>query len=489
MKRRWSAFLLLPLLGIVPASAKSELEQRVKNLEDRLAYYRELEQIVDRVETKSLKDKINFTPELRLRIDNFRYRLTELKETLTEGADGPADRDAVEGNPFDKSFDGHYSVRFRMGMESELSDNARLHGRLVIERSSQNNKRICILSRKETAASENVPTAMELDRAYVDYFFGSLDTPMVFSAGILPTSGGSSSNLIEGTTRKSLFPSLMFDSNMMGGIFTADLSRWAGADHTFLRLVAGKAFTSDPSRFYYQCNRETIQNMDITGLFLETSLGLLQDNTVYLGLNRAGNIKATPYLGASSAGTDLKNGEGLGEIVNLGAGIEARKVKGSRLDLFFHYALSLPDGNGNVLDFAGPHVDPATGVAYHEDGSEAFTSGTYAEGPMIDGDGHAYHTGFRYGFANGVRIGGEYNRGSETWWSVTQGSEDVFNKLATRGDAWEGYVTVPLGRSLSVRTGYLQIHEEYTGSGWHFGQPAEKDGVQKNYYLIVNALF
>lgn len=473
--------------------AGATLEERVGGLEERLKYYEEMEEIVEGIEKKSFQDRINFSSELRFRADRFDYRLTKLKTGL-EGS-GEMDRDAVENDPFEKHYEPHYAVMLRLNMTATLDEDAKFFARLVGSRSSQNNQRLCILSRKITAEPENRTMAFDFDRAYFDLKFADGSAGKYYlSAGILPTSGGSSSNIIENAPRKSMFPSLIFDSNVMGAILTADLSEPVGLEKSFVRAIGGKAFTLNPGQFYYQCNRETIQNMDVGGLFFETKLPSLGENILYAGVNRAGNIKATPYIGSSSAEVDIKTLEPLGDITNYGAGFEVRNLASS-WDLFFHYAVSHPQGNGNRLDaFVGSVVSDTDGdgdydIVKNADGTTAYTNAPYAGGELLQEDGYAFHTGFRHSLCNCLKWGMEYNRGSKYWWSATQGSEDVFNKLAARGAAAEAYINYFHQRTFNFRVGYLRMREAYTGSGWHFGEPAEKSGDQHNYYLIVSTRF
>lgn len=463
------------------------LESKIQDLEDintdRDDEIDEISSILDIVETKSLSDKIKFSPELRVRVDNFTYKLNDIITDVEQNGGSEVDRDKGR---FDKDWKPHYSARFRLNMQTDITDNTKFTGRMVIARSSQNNERICILSRGISAASSNVFTSFDIDKAYFDYSFNKMGAvPLIFSAGILPTTGGLSSNLIEGTPRKSVFPSLIFDMASYGAILTADLSKLLMKD-TWVRMVGGKAYTLDSAQYYYQCNRETFQNGDILGAFLETKIAQLGDNTFYIGGNRLSDIKATPYLGSSSASSDIKHGKSLGDITNYAAGVEFRRVANSGLDVFIHGAISDPNPTGETLNFTS--VD---NVGKSDAIESAYTNADYARGTMINDTGNSIYTGFRYTLPvlNKAQIGAEYNKGSKYWWSGTQGSEDVFNKLAVRGNAMEFYWNQPWNRYLSSRIGYLRVQEDYTGSGWHFGEPAKKDGTQENLYFMINAYF
>ncbi len=464
------------------------LEEKIKNLEEissnEAEEIEDISSILDRVETKTLSDKIKFSPELRVRMDDFKYKMSNIVTDIEQNGESEVDRDK---GGFDKNWKAHYFARLRLNMETDITDDTKFTGRISIARSSQNDERICILSRGISAASSNAFTSFDIDKAYFDYTFNKTGAiPFIFSAGILPTTGGLSSNLIEGTPRKSVFPSLIFDMASYGAIMTANLSKLL--QDTWIRGVFGKSYTLDADQYYYQCNRETIQNADILGAFIETKIAPLGDNTIYIGVNKLGDLKATPYLGSSSAAVKLDHAQPMGDITNYAAGAEFRKIANTGLDLFVHGAMSNPNPNGNTINYTSVNNAGKTDAL---DTKTAFTNASYARGTMINDDGHAFYAGFRYTMPilNKAQFGAEYNKGSKYWFSGTQGSEDVFNKLAIRGDAMEFYYNQPWNRYITSRLGYLKIQEDYTGSGWHFGEPAKKEATQENIYFMINAYF
>ena len=444
----------------------------------------QLYNIVDEVETKTFKDKISISPELRLRIDSFTYKDSN-----------PAYTNDLVYKPL-------VSVRFRLNMVTEFNENIRFYARSISSKSTQSYQRICTLAPQppgRVSKLNDTEMVTEFDRAYFDYYFNRQgDIPVIFTAGILPTTGGSSSNLIEGTPRKSVFPSIIFDSNIMGGILTADLSKTLNLDDAYLRFIVGKAYTLDEKHYYFQCNRENIGHLENYGLFFETKLSFLGSNALFLGgLNFAKDIKAKPRLGNDSlSGLDFQNqvdivnsylaefaveeDQILGDVLNLSIGIEAKKIFQTSTDFFAHFALSDPNPNGNEVDFSGQ-----AGV---------YNTGDYVKGGLIKNRGYALFTGLRQNlpYFNNATVGVEFNYGSQYWWSVTQGSEDVFNKLANRAHTYEMYAHYPFNRSLDLRLGYMQVNEDYAGSGWHFakeGKPLSKDGTQQNLYLMLNGYF
>lgn len=444
----------------------------------------ELYGIVEEVETKAFKDKVSISPELRLRADSFKYEDTH-----------PAFKKDLKYNPL-------ISARIRLNMVTDFSDDMRFYARLLSSKSTQSYERICTLSpqpKGKVSKLHDTEMVTEFDRAYFDYYIDKLsDIPLIFTAGVLPTTGGSSSNLIENTPRKSVFPSLIFDSNILGIILSADLSKVFKSKDTFLRFITGKAYTLDEKHFYYQCNRENIGNLENYGLFFETKIPFFKNDALLLtGVNLAKNIKAKPRLGNDSltnkdfeeqvdlvnsylAEFEAQKDQILGDILNLSIGLETKKVFKSNTDFFIHLGMSIPEPNGNEIDFSGQ-----AGI---------YNTGDYVKGSLIDENGYACFTGVRQNFPNfyDSSIGFEYNYGSQYWWSATQGSEDVFNKLSTRGEGYEFYLNFKLNRHLSFRMGYMMMNEKYASSGWHFakdGEPLPKDGKYQNSYIMLNGYF
>jgi hypothetical protein len=94
------------------------------------------------------------------------------------------------------------------------------------------------------------------------------------------------------------------------------------------------------------------------------------------------------------------------------------------------------------------------------------------------------------------KIGVEYNQGSKNWFSFTQGSNSLTNKLATRGSAVEVYYIQPINRYASLRFGAEMIDYDYVGSGYQIGAPmsvSDMGGTTldklNNFYLLFNLIY
>lgn len=471
-------FLLIPLL----LSADID-EDRIKRLEARIAQLEgeqnntvstleDMEIVVDSVERKSFMDVLDFTPEVRLRFDRMDYEVgvfepgigTPIKDE--NGIDIPGTRNRDD---FDKDFGIASSVRFRLNMRANVLDNASFYGRLVFQHSTQSNERLCILS--HDIKSSGALTGIDLDRAYFDYKLNpSSDYPFIFSLGILPTSGGTPMQYGEVRARQSVFPALVFDMDSYGMILTTELTHLFGGK-SFLRAIVAQAYTLDPNIYPYQCNRETIDNANIYGLYFDTRF--TYNSLLSLGVNVLDHFKAHPYLGPDVSANDAHD---LGTIVTFGLGMDVKQLAGSGLTAFAHGATSHGQSNGNIDDY-GP-TSPIN-----------FTNSSYATGSLIEDWGYALYAGLLYDLTSSWTLGGEYNYGSKYWFAATQGAEDMYNKLATRGHVSEGYLIWKPNRHFFAKAGYMYSYEDYTGSGWHFGEPIEKGGRQHVSYLQMNASF
>ena len=489
-----SIIFLFGILFIFSVSKSQDIDSEKFNreLKELLSKLERISEKTDLGERKYYIDKINFSPELRIRVDKFRYKLNPFKAEQKVYSKNPSLAKKRGAKGYTKDYDLHYYVRLRLNMYTQFTDNLKFIGRMLVVKHTHDNQRFCILSNNISASGKETPTIVEFDRAYFDWkFYKTENLELTFSAGILPTNGGQSSNLIENTPRKSFFPSLIFDANSIGGILTARIKK----DY-WLRVVYGKGYILNSDVFYFQCNRENILNDDMTGLFFETNIYKVRNSLIYIGVLKNGNLKAYPYLGQFSengnvqSNTDLKYMKSLGDIYNIGAGFQIEKIK-RKLDIFLNVGYSIPDGNGNCMNYTSNTYLECKYGGQPFDTTNVFTNAKYAGGTLLKKNGYAFYTGFRYTERKlkKAKIGMEFNYGSKYWWSATQGSEDVFNKLATRGYAFEGYYIQPFNRFIYLRIGYLLIKEKYSGSGWHFGQPAEKNGKIQNIYALINAYF
>lgn len=466
--------LLLTLPLLLLASPSNDMQDRIQSLEKQLQeIHDDLDErmpIIEKNERKSILDKVNFSPELQLRFDQFNYsnRGIEGENTLITDTSHP-DFGKQRRDEFNKSFDPSVFMRFRLNMSANIGD-AKFHGRLVYGNSTQSNQRLCILSR-DIKSGATSSSAFDVDRAYVDYSPNrEAEYAFTFTFGLLPTTDGSPMQYKQDKKRTSLFPSLVFDMNTYGIIATQKIAK-----ETFLRLIIAKAYTLRTNFYPYQCNRENLFNASVIGMYADTKYKFLGDGLLSFGVNTLSNFKAQPYLGPDM---DIKDANDLGTMITLGLGTDITNLVDTQTTLFIHTALSNPHPNGKIDDYQITVSNP-----------DGFTDASYATGPMLQKNGYSVFVGTKYKFNDKWNMGAEYNYGSKYWFSATQGAEDMFNKLSTRGHAYELYTNWTYAKHLNARLSYLGIKENYTGSGWHFGEPAKKDATQDIFSLTLDARF
>lgn len=194
-------FLLSLLLATTIVTASEDLASKVNQLQNEVNELRsQLQQqqqdidegypILERAETKSILDKINFSPELYLRADKLNYTTGKIgpngDKTLINDPSNP-----FNGMPrrdrFTKKFDPSGYARFRLNLTASFDD-VEFVGRLVYANSSQSSQRLCILSRDIKSATGG--SAFDVDRAYINYTPHKKDGgSYTFSFGVLPTTG------------------------------------------------------------------------------------------------------------------------------------------------------------------------------------------------------------------------------------------------------------------------------------------------------------
>ncbi len=481
----------IPLLILFPflLFSSDDILIKIKNLEEQISQLKEqvkIQQedvdehfpIIEKNEKHSILDKISLSPEILLSVQKMDYT----SGLIGDNGDSTLIHDPLSpynGLPrrdrYSKAFDASGYVRMRLNMQGEFDD-VKFYGRLLYANSSQTNERLCILSRDIKSAAGG--SAFDVDRAYIDY------TPnrhnggnFTLSFGILPTTGGTPMHYAQNKQRSSMFPALVFDMNTYGLIATQNLY-----DTMYVRAIVAKAYTLKENFYPYQCNRENIDNANVYGLYSDVSFNFLGRSLLSFGVNLLDHLKAHPYLGPD---IDASYAHDLGSMTTYGIGLDINNFLDTSSVFFIHTAASSPNANGARDDYK--IVNITEGTTDHN--YTGFTEEDYASGTMLGKMGYSFYIGGKYNPIPTLAIGAEYNYGSKYWFAATQGAEDIFNKLALRGDAVEVYSTWNFYRQLNAKVGFLSMKEKYTGSGWHFGEPQTKDARQNIYYLNLEAKF
>ncbi|SHH75722.1 DUF3373 domain-containing protein [Desulfofustis glycolicus] len=153
------------------------------------------------------------------------------------------------------------------------------------------------------------------------------------------------------------------------------------------------------------------------------------------------------------------------------SGLGARKTLGNILHTDLVYQAST--GNWNYFVAGGWSQSRPNENGMFNDYA-AMAAGL--SGPETDeNNGYAFYAGLRYDIDDlRLKVGAEYNYGSEYWLALTPGHDDIYqSKLATRGQVFEVYTIydIPAGEAISrygkafIRLGYQHYEYDYSGSG------------------------
>ena len=253
--------------------------------------------------------------------------------------------------------------------------------------------------------------------------------------------------------------------------------------------------TTDASSGISQIGDATYEDTVVHGLILNKTFKSLSFKNNFQAFYTTA-IDTTARTGMDDAATPTIN-EGtsnLGDMTISGAMVEALKVNGN-IDLFAHYAMNTAKPNGQTVNVAA-NGSATPNVSM---GMLGTTPGTNKTISTEEKTGNAIWVGARYHINRAWKVGAEYNKGSENWFSYTTGSNDPVNKLAVRGTATELYVTKSINKYAGLRLGYIQLDLDYTNSGMLIGTPMDIDSAgakaggaikkSSNTYISFNLLF
>ncbi len=403
----------------------TELYEEIDNLDQKL----------EEVETATLLDKVKLGLGFRVKMNNF-------------------DKTMANGSKI--SSDNIWSTKFTLSMRANITEKMKFHGRLSMYKYWADSTKHLYAQYDNMQGRVPSDSSVYLERAYIDWYF-NLGVPSALTIGRQPSADGPSHQFKENTTRKSTYSALVFDGASDGIVYTADISKPTNIKNAKLRLAYGKGFQNDETQIgvsnaFIGSQNDTLKDTNVAGLFFESSIA-----TINKSLFQIGYVYMSDVI-ANAMETDTDKNQNIGDISFVGIMAEVTNFKESNFDFFAHYGISTAKPNNNLYQYNGYSFgllrDSAT------DSTE-------------DKKGSAFWLGGRYTFENfhNIKIGAEYNQGSKYWVTATQGSYDVYNKLATRGKATEIYGSYPINRYSFIKLGALNIDYDYTYSGWYQKKP------------------
>ncbi|HBI15235.1 MAG TPA: DUF3373 domain-containing protein [Desulfobulbaceae bacterium] len=307
-----------------------------------------------------------------------------------------------------------------------------------------------------------VDNVVRVDRAFVNWN-NIAGKPIWFSFGRRPTTDGPPAHIRLNNDERMATPIAYMDYPFDGatlGIAYDWGSETLGVGR--LRFCGGRGFEDGLST-------NQLNDMDFFGIDWD----ILQRGPRLLNLQafEAFNLVNTPD------GINFPNPLELSGIT-AGNGI----LDKSNLGNLYHTTLIYMDKVSNFNYFLVGGWSRTDPEGYDEAGNSLLGSWW---APLDSQDGFALYAGIRYDIDDlRLKLGLEYNWGSEYWISMSPGHDDLYNsKLATRGQVAEVYMLydLPTGEAISkyaktfMRLGYQYYKYDYSYSGSWLGGPVDVD--------------
>ena len=413
---------------------KKELNSYSKIQKSNTKEISELYDYTEQTETLVLEDKIKFGLGYKVNMDNFKKKL--------------ANGDIVRNNAV-------LSSKLMLNFKADISDNMKFYSRLSMYKYWGNGRTHPYSSFDNMQGRVPSVSTLFVERAYFDWFLNQDGyIPVAITIGRQPTADGPSQQFKDNTTRKATYSALLYDGASDGVLLTLNLSNALNYKGTYLRFGYGKGYiytesSSSISNPFVGTTDNALKDTNIYAVFLDTKLLNIKRSLIQVSYTRMTDVIA------NQLDTDTSVNTNLGNYSLWGAMLELTNFRDTHLDLFAHYGYSVAYPNENSYRNFGGLL-----TAGNDDSSKA---------------GHAYWIGARYTLDKDqkYKIGLEYNHGTKNWVSLTHGSFDVYNKLATRGDAYEAYIMYVINRYANIRLGYIGMDYKFTRSGC-FVSPSEE---------------
>ncbi len=444
------------------ASDIKELKAQVSELQE---YIEEVEGSLEKVETATLTDKIQFGLGMRVEANSM--------DTTFANDTSPANEGMI------------WRTKLNLNMKSKIADNLKFSGRLSMYKNwgdsttnANYGSSYATIDSRQGRTPDNAST-LYVERAYLDWITNPNSSyPLIVTMGRQPSSDGPSFQIKEDMARKGTYDALLFDGGVDGIVLTSNLSKATGG-YTAIRAAYMMAGSNSQTS-------NQLKDATVAGLFVDKTLtSIKQQHLIQAYYTQGKNFNADTSGGST---TDVT----VGGFDHIGAMFEIQKVSG--FDLFAHYSKSVAKPNGNTFDGDGT---TKTGMGMDTLGLLSSSATTEEK------SGNAIWLGTRYTINKDWKVGAEYNKGSKNWFSYTYAPSDPMNKLATRGTATEFYVSKSINKYANIRFGHIAIDYDYTGSGEHLGTPTAIDNAQviagattygtvkekSNTYITFNVLF
>ncbi len=444
----------------------------------------------EKSEAWDLAARFKFYGDFRARMDSYQGDTvfpagTPLRMTGMDPATGmPTFAGASEG---DLENDTIFTNRFRLNMRVKATENVEFKGRLAMYKAwgmqstppgvgYYQGQSMPIFDGNVSRTPSS--SALYVDRAFVNWNnIGGM--PVWFSIGRRPTTDGPPAQLRNGLDSRMATPIAYMDYPF-DGISLGYAYSW-GNDMLGtgrIRFCYGRGFENgllgDQNPSGYE-----IDDTDFAGF----SWDVMKSGSRFMNIQafEVFNLFSYPNFQDPIINQMFGDMSGMGARQTLGnmyhtSAVYMDKVAGLNYFIAGGWSHSDPDANGMFNDYYGM----ATAGQLMQMGMTPQQIQGYLAQKGREGsyhtdteDGYSVYLGVRYDIDSiGLKLGAEYNYGSQYWVAFTPGHDDLYmSKLATRGSAYELYLIydLPTGEAISkyaktfIRLGWMYMDYDYSG--------------------------
>jgi hypothetical protein len=423
---------------------------------------REAEKRIDRLETAASLQRLQWSAEYRTIVSSFKYH-----GPSPDGARNPD----FSPRTVDLSNAEQWLHRVRLNVRAEPIESLRFTGRLTMYKRFGSNTATPF---PQDSSETRIPrdNGLRLERAWLDWFVTKW---LALSVGRISYTDGPPNELKDNRTQ----PDATWGMQMVDGEYdTADVTVRVGERFLARGFYASWAFPRQDDLFsnFLFLNNGT-DNLRIVGGNFDARLkelgAFVQLGAFVVPEFRPFSIpipSPSPSPNPTNAPPPFNGGylfpssmpASLGSYSNFSVLAMFKNIASSGLDLFASGAIGILDPNGAAIAYPlGPNGAAAPLM-------------TLASADADDHTTYFFFGGGRYtmpfGEALAPKLGFEFNHGSRYMISFAAPTSNLTNKLANRGNAYEGYYIQPINEHLFLRLSYSYIDTQY--SGGFFGPSA-----------------
>lgn len=528
--------VLAPMGLAAQEDVKAQIQELKKQVEDLEAKTADQEKTLAKVEAKTAQNGIAWGGDLMTRFDSSTWHIDPYQQF------NGFVKNTMPGNPYpfmpsttqmpaqDWSNSVEWSTRLRLRMTMAINENAKIMGRLTMYKIHGGADVPTFNGSPNTVAnsfnSGMVPTSDNLvvERASFVYDFRSLG---ILSIGRQNTSDGPPNEVKEGTERQATPQAMAVNAIVDGMGFKFHLEPLGLPEHSLLGLCYGVGYEAGfggggnnhtnyvPVGFNFdgpingtgapvmQVNQVgPLKDSTVLGAMLDIpmlfeALGTVHAANLYVGYNRFGNmtdipfgslcnfpVPAAPGMGGMPSTQYVTATNNLGDMDQwtvtwkhkigdtftyfASAGYIKSHPNGKSSQYGAYYDMPMPGGSTQLMELSG--FGGLLGDANHSHTANALFAGV------------------RYDPVPTVGVGLEFNHGSPRWFTYDPAVGEPSQKLGTRGDVLEGYVSWEFVKNVLLRAGYMNYSFSHAYSGWHIAPGPMAGSWEEAYDLTKNPM-